>query len=144
VKTYYAKPGEIEREWLVVDATDVVLGRLASAVAQILKGKHKPQYTPHVDTGDFVIVVNADKVRVTGNKATQKAYFSHSGYPGGLKEVSFQRMMERHPDRVIEKAVKGMLPKNTLGRKMGSKLKVYAGPEHPHQAQKPRQITLEG
>jgi len=144
VKTYYAKPGEVEREWLVIDATDVVLGRLASKVAQILKGKHKPQYTPHVDTGDFVIVVNARKVRVTGNKAEQKAYFRHSGYPGGLKEVSFQRMMERHPERVIERAVKGMLPKNTLGRKMGSKLKVYAGPDHPHQAQKPRQITLEG
>jgi len=144
VKTYYAKSGEVEREWLVIDATDVVLGRLASKVAQILKGKHKPQYTPHVDTGDFVIIVNADKIRVTGNKAEQKVYFRHSGYPGGLKEVSFQRMMERHPDRVIEKAVKGMLPKNTLGRKMGMKLKVYAGPDHPHQAQKPRQITLEG
>lgn len=144
MKTYYAKPGEVEREWLVIDATDMVLGRLASSVAQILKGKHKPQYTPHVDTGDFVIIVNAKKVRVTGNKASQKAYFRHSGYPGGLKEVSFERMMERHPDRVIEKAVKGMLPKNTLGRKMGMKLKVYAGPEHPHQAQKPRQITLEG
>ena len=144
MKTYYAKSGEVEREWLVIDATDVVLGRLASKVAQILKGKHKPQYTPHVDTGDFVIIVNADKIRVTGNKAEQKVYFRHSGYPGGLKEVSFQRMMERHPDRVIEKAVKGMLPKNTLGRKMGMKLKVYAGPDHPHQAQKPRQITLEG
>ena len=122
MRTYTPKPGEITREWLVIDATDMVLGRLASKVAQILKGKHKPQYTPHVDTGDFVIVVNADKVRVTGNKATQKAYFSHSGYPGGLKEVSFQRMMERHPERVIEKAVKGMLPKTTLGRKMGTKL----------------------
>ena len=144
MKTYYAKPGEVEREWLLIDATDVVLGRLASNVAQILKGKNKPQYTPHVDTGDFVIIVNADKIRVTGNKAAQKAYFRHSGYPGGLKEVSFQRMIERHPERVIEKAVKGMLPKNTLGRKMGTKLKVYAGPNHPHQAQKPRQITLEG
>ena len=144
MKTYYAKPGEVEREWLVVDATDVVLGRLASKVALILKGKHKPQYTPHVDTGDFVIVVNAEKVRVTGNKAQKKVYFRHSGYPGGLKEVPLQRMLERHPERVIEKAVKGMLPKNTLGRKMGTKLKVYAGPDHPHQAQKPRQITLEG
>ena len=144
MKTYYAKPGEVEREWLLIDATDVVLGRLASNVAQILKGKNKPQYTPHVDTGDFVIIVNAEKIRVTGNKAAQKSYFRHSGYPGGLKEVSFQRMIERHPDRVVEKAVKGMLPKNTLGRKMGMKLKVYAGPEHPHQAQKPRQITLEG
>ena len=143
MKTYSAKPGEIEREWLVVDATDMVLGRLASAVAQILKGKHKPQYTPHVDVGDFVVVVNADKVRLTGNKALQKTYYRHSGYPGGLQSVSYERMMAKHPERVVEKAVKGMLPKNTLGRKMGMKLKVYAGPDHPHQAQKPRQITLE-
>jgi large subunit ribosomal protein L13 len=144
VKTFYAKPHEVEREWLLVDATDMVLGRLASQVAQILKGKNKPTYTPHVDTGDFVIVVNADKIRLTGNKANTKAYFRHSGYPGGLKEVSFARMMEKHPERVIEKAVKGMLPKNTLGRAMGRKLKVYAGPEHKHEAQKPRQIELEG
>ena len=125
------------------DATDVVLGRLASKVAQILKGKNKPQYTPHVDTGDFVIVINAEKIRLTGNKAAQKMYYSHSGYIGGLKEVSFQRMLEKHPERIIEKAVKGMLPKNSLGRAMNRKLKVYAGPEHPHEAQKPRQITLE-
>ena len=144
MKTYHAKPGEVEREWLVIDATDVVLGRLASKVAQILKGKNKPQYTPHVDTGDFVIVVNAEKIRLTGNKAAQKMYYSHSGYIGGLKEVSFQRMLEKHPERIIEKAVKGMLPKNTLGRAMGKKLKVYAGPDHPHAAQKPREITLEG
>ncbi len=144
MKTYHAKPGEVEREWLLVDATDMVLGRLASEVAQILKGKRKPQYTPHVDTGDFVVVINADKIRLTGNKAAQKNYYSHSGFPGGLKEVSFARMMAKHPERIIEKAVKGMLPKNTLGRAMGKKLKVYAGPEHPHQAQMPRQITLEG
>jgi large subunit ribosomal protein L13 len=144
VKTYHAKPGEVEREWLVVDATDMVLGRLASEIASILKGKRKPQYTPHVDTGDFVVVVNCEKVRVTGNKALTKSYFSHSGYPGGLKEVSYQRMLAKHPERIIEKAVKGMLPKNTLGRAMGMKLKVYAGPHHPHAAQKPRQITLEG
>ncbi len=144
MKTYHAKPGEVEREWLVIDATDVVLGRLASKVAQILKGKNKPQYTPHVDTGDFVIVVNAEKIRLTGNKAAQKTYYSHSGYIGGLKEVSFQRMLEKHPERIIEKAVKGMLPKNSLGRAMGKKLKVYAGPDHPHAAQKPREITLEG
>jgi large subunit ribosomal protein L13 len=144
LKTYHAKPGEVEREWLLVDATDMVLGRLASEVAQILKGKRKPTYTPHVDTGDFVVVINAEKVRLTGNKALQKSYFSHSGYPGGLKEVSFQRMLDKHPERIIEKAVKGMLPKNTLGRAMNRKLKVYAGPEHPHEAQKPRQITLEG
>jgi large subunit ribosomal protein L13 len=143
VKTYHAKPGEVEREWLVVDATDMVLGRLASEIAQILKGKRKPQYTPHVDTGDFVIVINAEKIRLTGNKAFTKIYYSHSGYPGGLKEVPFQRMLVKHPERIIEKAVKGMLPKNTLGRAMGMKLKVYAGPEHPHEAQKPRQITLE-
>jgi large subunit ribosomal protein L13 len=144
VKTYHAKPGEVEREWLVIDATDVVLGRLASQVAQILKGKTKPQYTPHVDTGDFVIVVNAEKIKLTGNKAEKKNYYSHSGFIGGLKETSFARMLEKHPERVIEHAVKGMLPKNTLGRAMGMKLKVYAGPEHPHEAQKPRQITLEG
>jgi large subunit ribosomal protein L13 len=144
VKTYHAKPGEVEREWLLVDATDMVLGRLASQVAQILKGKTKPTYTPHVDTGDFVVVINAEKVRLTGNKAATKTYYRHTGYPGALKEVSFERMLAKHPERVIEKAVKGMLPKNTLGRKMGMKLKVYAGPEHKHEAQKPRQITLEG
>ena len=144
MKTYHAKPGEVEREWLVVDATDMVLGRLATQVAQILKGKTKPQYTPHVDTGDFVIVINAEKIRLTGNKAQTKIYYSHSGYIGGLKEVSFERMLEKHPERIIEKAVKGMLPKNTLGRAMNRKLKVYAGPNHPHGAQKPREITLEG
>ena len=144
MNTYYAKPGEVEREWLLVDATDLVLGRLATQLATILKGKHKPTYTPHVDTGDFIVVINADKVRVTGNKAEQKVYYRHSQYPGGLKETSYKRMMEKHPERIIEKAVKGMLPKNTLGRAMGMKLKVYAGAEHPHQAQNPRPITLEG
>jgi len=144
LKTYHAKPGEVEREWLLVDATDQVLGRLASEIAQILKGKHKPQYTPHVDTGDFVVVVNAEKIRLTGNKLNDKMVYRHSGYPSGLKEIPISRMLERHPERVIEKAVKGMLPKNTLGRQMGRKLKVYAGPDHPHQAQKPREITLEG
>jgi large subunit ribosomal protein L13 len=144
VKTYYAKPGEVEREWLVIDATDVVLGRLASQVAQILKGKNKPQYTPHVDVGDFVVVINADKVRVTGAKETDKVYYRHTGHPGGLKSETFTEAMAKHPERVIERAVKGMLPKNTLGRAMGRKLKVYAGPEHPHAAQKPREITLEG
>jgi large subunit ribosomal protein L13 len=121
----------------------MVLGRLATEIAQILKGKRKPQYTPHVDTGDFVIVINAEKIRLTGNKAETKIYYSHSGYVGGLKEVSFKRMLEKHPERIIEKAVKGMLPKNTLGRAMNRKLKVYAGPNHPHAAQKPREITLE-
>jgi len=143
VKTYYAKPGEVEREWLVVDATDVPLGRLASEVASILRGKHKPQYTPHVDVGDFVIVVNADKVKLTGKKLQDKRIFRHSGFPGGLKSVAVGEMLAKRPERVVERAVKGMLPKNTLGRAMGKKLKVYAGPDHPHQAQKPRQITLE-
>jgi large subunit ribosomal protein L13 len=143
VKTYHAKPHEVEREWLLVDATDLVLGRLSTQVAQILKGKTKPQYTPHVDTGDFVVVINAEKIRLTGNKANTKMYYSHSGFIGGLKEVSYQRMLAKHPERIIEKAVKGMLPKNTLGRAMNRKLKVYAGPNHPHAAQKPRQITLE-
>ncbi len=144
MKTYHAKPGEVEREWLLVDATDMVLGRLASEIAQILKGKRKPQYTPHVDTGDFVVVINAEKIRLTGNKMNAKAHFSHSGHPGGLKEVPISRVLEKHPERVIEHAVKGMLPKNTLGRAMGKKLKVYAGPEHKHEAQKPREIKLEG
>jgi len=144
VKTYYAKPGEVEREWLLVDAADQVLGRLATRVAEILKGKTKPSYTPHVDVGDFVVVINAEKIRVTGNKAADKKYYSHSGYPGGLKEVPFAKMLEKHPERIIEKAVKGMLPKTTLGRAMGKKLKVYAGPEHPHGAQNPRLIELEG
>jgi large subunit ribosomal protein L13 len=144
VKTYHAKVGEVEREWLIIDATDLVLGRLSTRLATILKGKNKPQYTPHVDTGDFVVVINAEKIRLTGNKAETKMYYSHSGYVGGLKEVSFQRMLAKHPERIIEKAVKGMLPKNSLGRAMNRKLKVYAGPNHPHAAQKPREITLEG
>jgi large subunit ribosomal protein L13 len=144
VKTYHAKVGEVEREWLLVDATDVTLGRLASEVAQILKGKRKPQYTPHVDTGDFVIVVNASKIKVTGKKLDDKKYFRHTGHPGGLKSETLGDLLARDPRRVVEKAVKGMLPKNTLGRAMGMKLKVYAGPEHRQAAQKPRQITLEG
>ena len=143
MKTYYAKPNEVQREWLLIDATDQVLGRVASKAAHLLKGKHKPQYTPHVDTGDFVIIINADKIRVTGKKATDKVYYHHTGYPGGLKSETFQEAMEKHPERVIEHAVKGMLPKNTLGRAMGKKLKVYAGPEHPHAAQQPREIKME-
>ena len=144
MKTYQAKPGEITRAWVLIDATDQVLGRVASTAAQILKGKHKPQYTPHIDTGDFVVIINASKIKVTGTKAAKKTYYSHSGYPSGLKEESFVRAMERHPERVIEHAVKGMLPKNTLGRAQGKKLKVYAGAEHPHQAQQPQEIKLEG
>lgn len=143
MKTYYAKPLEVEREWVVIDATDQVLGRVAAKAARILKGKHKPQYTPHVDTGDFVIIVNAEKIRVTGTKATSKEYYRHSGYPGGLKKETFTEAMNKHPERVIEHAVKGMLPKNTLGRAQGKKLKVYVGPEHPHGAQKPREIKME-
>ena len=143
MKTYYAKPLEVEREWVLIDATDQVLGRVASVAAQILKGKHKPQYTPHVDTGDFVIVINADKIKVTGAKAADKVYYRHSGYVGGLKSETFAEAMEKHPERVIEHAVKGMLPKNTLGRAMGKKLKVYAGPEHPHAAQQPREIKID-
>ena len=143
VKTYYAKPNEVEREWFVIDATDQVLGRVAAKAAQILKGKHKPQYTPHVDTGDFVIIINADKIRVTGTKAQNKVYSRHSGFPGGLKQETFTEAMQKHPERVIEHAVKGMLPKNTLGRKQGMKLKVYVGPNHPHAAQKPRELKIE-
>ena len=144
MKTYQAKPLEVEREWLVIDAEDQVLGRVATKAAQLLKGKHKPQYTPHVDTGDFVIILNADKIRVTGTKASSKEYYRHSGYPGGLKCETFAEAMQKHPERVIEHAVKGMLPKNTLGRAMGKKFKVYTGSEHPHAAQKPRKIELEG
>ena len=140
--TYYAKPKDVEREWLLIDAEDQVLGRVASKAAQILKGKHKPQYTPHIDTGDFVVIINADKIKVTGTKAAAKVYYHHTGYPGGLKSETFTEAMAKHPERVIEHAVKGMLPKNTLGRAMGMKLKVYTGSEHPHQAQSPRQIEV--
>ncbi|MBO4365875.1 MAG: 50S ribosomal protein L13, partial [Eggerthellaceae bacterium] len=115
MKTYYAKPGEVEREWVLIDAEDQVLGRIATEAARILKGKHKPQYTPHVDTGDFVVIINADKIRLTGTKAAQKTYYRHSGYPGGLKSETFTEAMAKHPERVVEHAVKGMLPKNTLG-----------------------------
>jgi len=141
-KTYSAKPHEIERTWYVVDAEGKTLGRLATEIARILRGKHKPIYTPHVDTGDYVIVINADKVRVTGKRLDQKIYYRHSGYMGGLKAVPLRRMLETHPERVIEHAVKGMLPKNRLGRKMYKKLKVYASPNHPHQAQKPQPLEL--
>ncbi len=144
MKTYYAKPQEVEREWVLIDAEDQVLGRVATKAATILKGKHKPQYTPHVDTGDFVVIVNADKIRVTGAKTTDKVYSRHTGYPGGLKQETFEEAMAKHPERVIEHAVKGMLPKNTLGRAMGKKLKVYVGPDHPHTAQQPRKIDMEG
>jgi large subunit ribosomal protein L13 len=136
------KPEDIQRDWYVVDASGQTLGRLASEVAQIVRGKHKPIYSPSVDVGDYVIVVNADKVQVTGRKLDQKVYYRHSGYPGGLKEVSLRRMLQEHPTRVIEHAVRGMLPKNRLGRKMFKKLKVYAGAEHPHEAQQPEPLEL--
>ncbi len=141
-KTYMAKPGEVTREWYVVDASGKTLGRLATEIARILRGKHKPQYTPHVDVGDFVIVINAEKIAVTGRKLDQKRYYRHSGYPGGLHSITLRRMLEKHPERVIRLAVKGMLPKNRLGRRMLKKLKVYAGPEHPHQAQQPKPLDL--
>lgn len=143
MKTYHAKPGEVQREWVLIDAEDQVLGRVATKAAAILRGKTKPQYTPHVDVGDFVIIVNAEKVRVTGNKASAKEYFRHSGHPGGLKSETFEEAIAKHPERVIEHAVKGMLPKTTLGRAQGMKLKVYAGPDHPHAAQQPRKIDME-
>lgn len=140
-KTYSPKPGDIEHGWYVVDATDLPLGRLASEVATRLRGKHKPTYAPHVDGGDFIIVINAEKVAVTSGKSQSKIYYRHSGYPGGIKAETFDSLLERRPEAIIERAVKGMLPKNKLGRQMGRKLKVYAGSDHPHAAQKPE--TLE-
>lgn len=142
MSTYVAKAAEIERKWWVVDADGLTLGRMATQVARLLRGKHKPQYTPFVDSGDYVIVVNADKIVLTGNKLDQKYYRYHSNYPGGLKEVKYRNLMQKKPEKVIELAVKGMLPKNTLGRAMFKKLKVYAGPEHAHAAQKPEKLTL--
>ncbi|MFQ5610942.1 MAG: 50S ribosomal protein L13 [Anaerolineae bacterium] len=142
MKTVSAKPHEIERNWYVIDARGQTLGRLATQIATLLRGKHKPVYTPHVDCGDFIIVVNAEKIHVTGRKLDQKVYYRHSGYPGGLKEVTLRNQLEKFPERVIEAAVRGMLPKNRLGRKMFKKLKVYAGPDHPHAAQKPQALEL--
>ena len=137
MKTYSAKPLEVERKWYVIDAEGKTLGRLAVLAANMLRGKHKPQFTPHVDTGDFIIVINADKVVVTGKKETDKIYYSHTGYPGGFKATAFKDLMAKNPCAAIEKAVKGMLPHNTLGQEQFNKLKVYAGPNHPHQAQNP-------
>lgn len=142
--TYMAKPGEVERKWYVVDAKGKTLGRLASEVAALLRGKHKPQYTPHVDTGDFVIVINAKDVQLTGKKLSKKIYYRHSGWPGGLKMTTAGDMRNTRPERMIELAVKGMLPRTSLGRRQLRKLKVYAGPEHPHQAQKPEVWELRG
>ena len=137
MRTYSPKPGDVQRQWHVIDASDVVLGRLASHTATLLRGKHKPTFAPHVDMGDFVVIINAGKVALTGNKLEQKHDYRHSGYPGGLKALNYEQLLARNPRRVIEKAVKGMMPHNSIGRQMLSKLKVYAGPEHPHQAQKP-------
>ena len=142
MKTYNAKPGEVERRWYVVDADGKTLGRLATQVADILRGKGKPQYTPHVDTGDFVVVVNAEKVHVTGNKLEEKRYYRHSGYPGGLRSRTLREQLDHRPAEVIRKAVRGMLPKNRLARRQLLKLKVYAGPEHPHQAQSPQPLEV--
>lgn len=142
--TVMAKSETVDRKWYVVDATDMPLGRVASQVAAVLRGKNKPIYTPHVDTGDYVIVINTDKMILTGNKLTQKMYYRHSGFPGGLKETSYKDLMEKRSDFALEKAVKGMLPKNSLGKKMFLKLKVYKGAEHPHQAQQPVELKLKG
>ncbi len=142
-KTYTPRAADIERSWWVVDATDLPLGRLASEVAKILRGKHKPTFAPHMDGGDYVVVVNAEKVAVTGGKASQKKYYRHSGYPGGLSESGFEDLRAKHPERIVERAVRGMLPKNRLGRQIFRKLKVYAGPDHPHAAQQPQVLEID-
>ena len=144
MKTYTAKPGEITRDWYVVDAEGQTLGRLATQIADTLRGKTKPQYTPHVDTGDFVVVVNAEKITVTGQKLDQKRYYRHSGYPGGLRSRTLREQLDRRPTEVIRKAVKGMLPRNRLARQQINKLKVYAGPDHPHEAQAPKPLEVRG
>ncbi len=142
MKTYSAKTETVKRDWYIIDATDQVLGRMASSIASRLRGKNKPEYTPHVDTGDYIVVINAEKLKVTGNKFTDKVYHHHTGYPGGLKSTTFDKLLAKHPTRILEKAVKGMLPKNPLGRAMFRKLKVFAGPEHNHHAQQPQQLDL--
>jgi large subunit ribosomal protein L13 len=142
VRTYTPKPGDVQRDWYVIDATDVVLGRLATHVATLLRGKHKPTFAPHVDGGDFVIVINADKVALSGNKRATKLAYRHSGYPGGLRSVAYGELLEKNPERAIEKAVRGMIPKTTLGREQLSKLKVYRGAEHPHAAQQPQPFEI--
>lgn len=142
MKTFSAKPQDVRREWHLVDATDKTLGRLATELARRLRGKHKPEYTPHVDTGDCIVVVNAEKIRVTGNKLQAKMYHHHTGYIGNLKSIPLQKQLDEHPERVIQSAVKGMLPKNPLGRAMFKKLHVYAGPEHPHAAQQPEALDI--
>ena len=143
MRTYTPRPGDVDRRWHIIDASDVVLGRLASQTAQLLRGKHKAVYAPHVDTGDFVIIINADKVALTGSKLEQKKAYRHSGSPGGLTATSYSEMLEKHPTRTVEKAIRGMLPKNSIGRAQLTKLKVYTGSEHPHAAQQPKTYTLD-
>ena len=143
MKTFSAKTHEVKRDWYVIDASNKVLGRVATEIARRLRGKHKAEYTPHVDTGDYIVVINAEKITVTGRKFKKKIYYRHSGFPGGIKSVSFDKLQEKNPTRIIELAVKGMLPKNVLGRAMYRKLKVYAGSEHPHTAQQPKQLDIE-
>ena len=143
MKTFSAKTHEVKRDWYVVDASDKVLGRLATEIARRLRGKHKAEYTPHVDTGDYIVVINAEKVAVTGRKFKDKMYYNHSGFPGGIKSISFEKLQAKNPARIIERAVKGMLPKNPLGRDMYRKLKIYVGNEHPHEAQLPKQLDIE-
>jgi large subunit ribosomal protein L13 len=142
MKTFTAKNETVKRDWYVVDAAGQTLGRLATEIASRLRGKHKPEYTPHVDTGDYIVVINAEQVRVTGNKTSDKIYYSHTGFPGGIKEISFEKLIEKAPERVLEAAVKGMLPRNPLGRDMYRKLKVYAGTNHPHAAQQPQELKI--
>lgn len=144
MKTYTAKPAEVKRDWYIIDATDKVLGRMAADIARRLRGKHKAEYTPHVDTGDYIVIINAEKIRVTGNKFTDKKYHHHTGYPGGLKTITFDKLLEKNPVKIIETAVKGMLPKNPLGRQMFRKLKVYVGDQHPHTAQQPNLLESTG
>ncbi len=143
MKSTLAKPLEVERKWYVVDASDQVVGRLATNVASVLRGKHKPTFTPNVDTGDYVIIVNAEKVRLTGNKELKKVYVHHTGFPGGRREIPYAEMKEKHPERILEKAIKGMLPHNSLGRQMARKLKIYVGPEHKHEAQMPEELKFD-
>ena len=142
MKTFSAKTETVKRDWYVVDASGLTLGRLATEVASRLRGKHKPEYTPHVDTGDYIVIINAEKVHVTGNKVQDKMYYSHSGFPGGIKSINFEKLIQRAPERVIESAVKGMLPKNPLGRAMYRKMKVYKGASHPHAAQQPQELKI--
>jgi len=143
MRTWTYRPDSVERDWYVIDAKDLILGRLATKIASILRGKHRPQYTPHADCGDHVVVINAEKIRATGRKEEQKTYYRHSQYPGGLKSITLEKQREKHPERIIEAAVKGMLPKNALGRKMIKKMNVYAGDRHPHTAQQPKPLSLD-